>query len=63
MSTTEMCQEVGESLADLLTVMREAEAGCSALIIDSITHPYRELIAAYLRKMNRTFLQIEGHLT
>jgi len=47
------------SLADLLDVMKEAEENCSALIIDSITHPYRELIAAYLKKKSRTFLQID----
>jgi hypothetical protein len=38
---------------------RWAEENCSALIIDSITHPYRELIAAYLKKKKRTFLQID----
>ena len=48
-----------KTLADLVKAMDEAEANCSALIIDSITHPYREMIAAYLKKKNRTFLQID----
>jgi hypothetical protein len=39
--------------------MEQAEANCSALIIDSITHPYREMIAAYLKTKKRTFLQID----
>lgn len=50
-----------KTLADLVKAMDEAEANCSALIIDSITHPYREMIAAYLKKKNRTFLQIDDY--
>jgi hypothetical protein len=48
-----------KSFADLLAAVRWAEQNASALIIDSITHPYRELIAAYLKKKQRTFLQID----
>jgi hypothetical protein len=48
-----------KTLADLVKAMDEAEANCSALIIDSITHPYREMIAAYLKTKKRTFLQID----
>ena len=47
------------SFADLLTVMNEAEAGASVLIIDSITHPWRELCESYMRKKQRTFLQMD----
>lgn len=45
--------------SDLLASVRWAEKHNSVLIIDSITHPYRELIASYLRKKQRTFLQID----
>lgn len=50
-----------KTLADLLEGMKEAEANASVLIIDSITHPYRELIAAYLKMKNRTTLQIDDY--
>jgi hypothetical protein len=50
-----------KTLADLVKAMDEAEVNCSVLIIDSITHPYREMIAAYLKKKNRTFLQIDDY--
>jgi hypothetical protein len=48
-----------KTLKDLIGAIDEAEANCSVLIIDSITHPYRELIASYLKQKNRTFLQID----
>ena len=48
-----------KTLADLVKAMDEAETNCSALIIDSITHPYREMIAAFLRILGRSFLQID----
>lgn len=48
-----------KTLADLIEAMDWAEANASVMIIDSITHPYRELIAAYLKKKGRTFLQID----
>src|SRR5260370_539111 len=47
------------SFADLLAVMKEAEAGASVLIIDSITHPWRELCESYMRKKQRTFLGMD----
>lgn len=37
------------SLADLMTTAHEAQAGCSVLVVDSITHVWRELMAAYLK--------------
>jgi AAA domain len=50
-----------KTLADLVKAMDEAEANCSVLIIDSITHPYREMVAAYLKTKKRTFLQIDDY--
>ncbi|HYM31830.1 MAG TPA: AAA family ATPase [Candidatus Cybelea sp.] len=47
------------TLKDLVEAIDWAEKEASALIIDSITHPYREMIAAFLRKKNRSFLQID----
>jgi hypothetical protein len=47
------------SFADLLTVVKEAEAGASVLIIDSITHPWRELCESYMKQKQRTFLQMD----
>jgi hypothetical protein len=47
------------TFADLLTVVREAEAAASILIIDSITHPWRELCDSYMKKKQRTFLQMD----
>lgn len=48
-----------KTLKGLVEVMDDAERNNSVLIIDSITHPYREMIAAYLKQKNRTFLQID----
>lgn len=47
------------SFSDMLTVMKEAEAGASVLIIDSITHPWRELVESYLRKKERSYLTMD----
>lgn len=47
------------AFADLLEAVRWAEANASALIIDSITHPWRELQESYMRKKQRSFLQID----
>lgn len=42
-----------QSFADLVTTMREAEeAGVAALIVDSLTHVYRDLTASYLAEVN-----------
>lgn len=42
---------------DLVNAVREAEAQGSVLIIDSITHFWREFTEAYQRKKNRTRLE------
>jgi hypothetical protein len=54
-----LMQAKTKTLADLIDAIDWAERNASVLIIDSITHPYREMIAAYLKKKNRTFLQID----
>ena len=40
------------AFADLMEVGKEAESACSVLIVDSITHVWRELVDAYQRKRN-----------
>jgi hypothetical protein len=47
------------AFADLLEAVKWSEANASALIIDSITHPWRELQESYMRKKQRSFLQID----
>lgn len=46
------------SFADLVAAVKWAEQNASALIIDSITHPWRELQESYMKKKQRSFLQI-----
>lgn len=49
---------------DLITVIKEAErGGYSFLIIDSITHVWRELTASYLKKKNRANLTMKDWVT
>jgi hypothetical protein len=40
------------ALADLMRFMDDAEAECSVVIIDSITHVWRDAQASYLKKIN-----------
>ena len=47
------------SFADLLVAVKEAETNASGLLIDSITHPWRELCESYMKKKQRTYLQID----
>lgn len=48
-----------KSFLDVCNVIREAEAGgYSFLIIDSITHVWRELVASYLRKRGRKYISL-----
>lgn len=44
---------------DLLAGVQEAEANASVLIIDSISHFWTELMAAYAKKLNRKRLQFQ----
>lgn len=48
-----------KTFADLITVIKEAEAHAFGLLIDSITHPWRELVESYLRKKQRSYLQMD----
>lgn len=49
-----------KSFVDLVDTIREAEKnGFSFLIIDSITHVWRELVDSYLKKMNRKQLRMQ----
>jgi hypothetical protein len=41
------------SFKDLLTFMKEAEGQCSVAVIDSITHVWQEILAAYTEKLRR----------
>lgn len=47
------------SFADKLTVMDEAVDKCSILIIDSVTHTWRELMASYLKEKNTDFMGMD----
>jgi|GEM_PF-918112 len=47
------------TFAELLEAVKWAEANASVLIIDSITHPWRELLESFMKKKQRTYLQID----
>lgn len=47
------------SFADLVAAVKWSEENACVLIIDSITHPWRELQESYLKKKQRSFLQID----
>lgn len=47
------------SFVDLLAVTKEAEKKCDILIVDSITHPYVELVKGYKAKLNRDRLRVQ----
>jgi hypothetical protein len=47
------------AFADMLKVMDEATAEAFGLLIDSITHPWRELVESYLRKKERSYLAMD----
>ena len=44
---------------DLLGIVDEAEKTCSVLIVDSVTHYWNELLAAYLKKNNKMRLALK----
>jgi hypothetical protein len=48
-----------KAFADLLKVMDEAESEAFGLLIDSVTHPWRELVESYLRKKERSYLAMD----
>lgn len=47
------------AFADLLRAVKEAEGKASVLIIDSITHFWREFCETYQRRKNRSFLEFQ----
>jgi len=47
------------AFVDLIEVIKEAEANCGFLIIDSITHVWRELCESYQKRLNRKRLQFQ----
>ncbi|MDY6845290.1 MAG: AAA family ATPase [Thermodesulfobacteriota bacterium] len=47
------------SLSDLTTTIKEAEDKSHILIIDSITHPWREFLEAYKRKTKKKFIRVQ----
>jgi hypothetical protein len=47
------------AFVDLIAAVKEAEANASVLIIDSITHFWREFCEAYQRKRNRRRLEFQ----
>lgn len=50
------------SFDDLVTVARECESDASVLLVDSITHVWRELSAAYMKRLNER-LAAQGRRT
>lgn len=50
---TELMGVRSRSFKDMVTTGREAlAAGCSVLVVDSVTHPWRELCDSYLTQVN-----------
>ena len=47
------------SIVDLCEIIQEAEKECYGLIIDSLTHVWRDLTESYQRKLKRTKLQFQ----
>ena len=47
------------AFTDLTTVIPEAEKECSAFILDSATHVWRDLTESYKKKLNRRKLQFQ----
>lgn len=47
------------AFADVIAAIKWAEENASALIIDSVTHPWQELQEAYLKSKKRSFMQID----
>jgi hypothetical protein len=48
-----------KAFADMLNVIDDAEANAFGLLIDSITHPWRELVESYLRKKEKSYLSMD----
>lgn len=48
----ELLRVKSKAFSDLLAVGKEAQAGCSVLIVDSISHVWNELCEAFLKRVN-----------
>lgn len=55
----ELLRVKSQAFRDLVEVGKEAEASCSVLIVDSITHIWRELCDAYQKRVKRTRLEFK----
>lgn len=55
----ELLRVKSHSFADLLTAGKEAEEACSCLIVDSISHVWRELCESYRKRRNITRLSFQ----
>jgi len=55
----ELMQAKTRAFSDLLTAVREAEKGASVLLIDSISHFWKELCDAYQKKRGRNRLEFQ----
>lgn len=58
-ASVDLVTRKSRSFSDLLAVMDEAESGCSVLVIDSLTHVWKEFCQAYLRAKKRSFLKFD----
>jgi hypothetical protein len=47
------------AFADMIPACKEAEESGSGLIIDSVTHPWREFMEAYKRRRKKSFISFE----
>lgn len=47
------------AFSDLIIAVKEAEHGASILIVDSVTHFWRELCDAYLKRKNRSRIEFQ----
>jgi len=47
------------AFVDMVPAVKEASANGSAMIIDSVTHPWHEFMEAYKKKKGRKFIQFE----
>lgn len=48
------CYDKSRALQDLMSFMEEAEKECSVIIIDSITHIWRDAQESYIKKLNES---------
>lgn len=59
----EISTSKSRAFVDLKTAVKEAEQECSVLIIDSVTHFWREFCESYQKKKNRSRLEFQDWAT